>query len=92
MGAPMISRRAALAPIAALLSPVAAHGAPSEQFNVTSGDDSLPVSRYAAAVDGKRPAVIALHGARGVELRARAYERYADALMARGIDTYFSAT
>lgn len=89
----MISRRAALAAIAALLSPpLAAHGAPSEQFNVTSGDDSLPVSRYAAAVDGKCPAVIALHGARGVELRARAYERYADALTARGIDTYFSAT
>lgn len=85
----MITRRAALAAITALLSPLAAHGAPSEQFNVTSGDDSLPVSRYAAAVDGKRPAVIALHGARGVELRARAYERYADALMARGIDTYF---
>lgn len=85
----MISRRAALAAMATLLSPVAAQSAPGEQFNVTSGDDSLPVSRYAAAADGKRPAVIALHGARGIELRARAYERYADALTAKGIDTYF---
>lgn len=84
----MISRRAALAAIAALLSPAVAHGAPGEQFNVTSGHDSLPVSRYAAAADGKRPAVIVLHGSRGIELRARAYERYADALTARGIDTY----
>lgn len=85
----MISRRAALAAIAALLSPVAARSASGEQFDVTSGPDSLPVSRYAAAVDGKRPAVIVLHGSRGIELRARAYERYADALTARGIDTYF---
>ena len=85
----MISRRAALAAIAAQLVPIAARSAPGEQFNVTSGQDSLPVSRYAAAVDGKRPAVIVLHGSRGIELRARAYERYADALTARGIDTYF---
>jgi len=85
----MISRRTALAAITALVSPVTARGAPGEQFNVTSGQDSLPVSRYAAAAHGKRAAVIALHGSRGIELRARAYERYADALNARGIDTYF---
>lgn len=65
----MISRRAALAAIAALLSPVAARSASGEQFEITSGPDSLPVSRYAAAIDGKRPAVIALHGARGIEPR-----------------------
>ncbi|WFU84361.1 dienelactone hydrolase family protein [Bradyrhizobium sp. CIAT3101] len=85
----MITRRMALGGLAALLSPIAARGAPGEQFNVASGHDSLPVSRYAAAVDGKRPAVIVLHGSRGIELRARAYERYADALTAQGIDTYF---
>ena len=85
----MISRRAALAAIAALLSPVTARAAPGEQFNVVSGHDNLPVSRYAATADGKRPAVIALHGARSIELSPRAYERYADALTARGIDTYF---
>jgi carboxymethylenebutenolidase len=47
------------------------------------------VSRYAATADGRRPAVIVLHGSRGIELRIRAYERYADALTAHGIDTYF---
>jgi len=82
-------RRTALAGLATLLSPIAARSAPGEEFNVISGHDSLPVSRYAAAGDGKRPAVIALHGSRGIELRARAYERYADALTAQGIDTYF---
>lgn len=85
----MITRRTALAGLATLLSPIAAHGAPGQEFKVTAGGDSLSVSRYAAAGSERRPAVIALHGARGVELRARAYERYADALTARGIDTYF---
>ncbi|HEV2154652.1 alpha/beta hydrolase family protein [Bradyrhizobium sp.] len=85
----MITRRTALAGLATLLSPIAARGAPGEEFNVTSGGDSLSVSRYAAAGSERRPAVIVLHGARGIELRARAYERYADALTARGIDTYF---
>ncbi|KJC34770.1 dienelactone hydrolase family protein [Bradyrhizobium sp. LTSP857] len=85
----MITRRTALTGLAALLSPVIARSAPGEQFNVASGHDSLPVSRYAAAAPGKRPAVIVLHGSRGIELRARAYERYADALSTRGIDAYF---
>jgi carboxymethylenebutenolidase len=85
----MITRRAALAAIAALLSPTSARSASDEQFKVTSGHDSLSVSRYVAATAGTRPAVIVLHGARGIELRPRAYERYADALTARGIDTYF---
>jgi len=85
----MITRRTAIASLAALLAPIAARGAASEEFKVPSGGDSLSVSRYAAAGPEKRPAVIALHGARGIELKARAYERYADALTARGIDTYF---
>ena len=85
----MITRRTALAGLATLLSPIAAHSAPGEEFKVSSGGDSLSVSRYAAAGSERRPAVIALHGARGIEIRAGAYERYADALTARGIDTYF---
>ena len=85
----MITRRTALAGLATLLSPIAAHGAASEEFKVTSGGDSLSVLRYAAAGSQQRPAVIALHGARGIEIRPRAYERYADALTAKGIDTYF---
>ncbi|RXT52355.1 carboxymethylenebutenolidase [Bradyrhizobium betae] len=78
-----------MAGLATLLSSMAARGAPAEEFSVISGHDSLPVSRYAAAAAGKRPAVIVLHGARGIELRPRAYERYADALTEKGIDTYF---
>ncbi|MBR0832849.1 dienelactone hydrolase family protein [Bradyrhizobium manausense] len=78
-----------MASLAALLPPIAAHSAPGEEFNVTSGPDSLAVSRYAATGSERRPAVVVLHGSRGIELRARAYERYADALTARGIDTYF---
>jgi carboxymethylenebutenolidase len=85
----MITRRMALAGLATLLSPIAARGAPGEEFSVISGHDNLPVSRYAAAAAGKRPAVIVLHGSRGIELRIRAYERYADALTEKGIDTYF---
>jgi carboxymethylenebutenolidase len=85
----MITRRTTLTGIAALLAPVAVRAAPGEEFSVASSHDSLPVSRYAAAAAGKRPAVIALHGSRGIELRPRAYERYAEALAARGIDAYF---
>ena len=47
------------------------------------------MSRYAATAAEKRSAVIVLHGSRGIELRPRAYERYADALSAKGIDAYF---
>ncbi|WP_228749404.1 dienelactone hydrolase family protein [Bradyrhizobium sp. BR 10261] len=85
----MITRRTALTGLATLLLPIPAHGAPSEEFKIVSGGDSLSVSRYAAAGSERRPAVIALHGAHGVEIKPRAYERYADALTARGIDTYF---
>ncbi|KRQ14959.1 dienelactone hydrolase family protein [Bradyrhizobium sp. DASA03076] len=85
----MITRRTAAAGLVTLLAPIAARGTPGEELNVTSGGDSLSVSRYAAAGSDRRPAVIALHGARGIELRTRAYERYAGSLTARGIDTYF---
>ncbi|TYL85398.1 prolyl oligopeptidase family serine peptidase [Bradyrhizobium rifense] len=78
-----------MAGLATMLSPIATHGAPGEEFKVTSGGDSLSVSRFAAAGSERRPAVIALHGARGIEIKAGAYERYADALTAQGIDTYF---
>ena len=33
--------------------------------------------------------MIVLHGSRGIELRVRAYERYAYALSAKGMDAYF---
>lgn len=84
----MITRRTALSGLAALMMPATAHGVPSEQLSVATGNGSQSVSRYAAKPAGKRPAVVLLHGSRGVELRQRAYERYADALTAAGIDTY----
>jgi carboxymethylenebutenolidase len=85
----MIIRRTVLTGLATLLLPSTGYAAPSEQFSITSGSNSLPVSRYAAAAAGKRPAVIALHGARGIELKPGAYQRYADAMSAKGIDVYF---
>ncbi|MGC2774239.1 MAG: dienelactone hydrolase family protein [Bradyrhizobium sp.] len=48
----------------------------------------MALTRYEAAGTGKRPAVLILHGARGVELKPRAYERYADALASAGIGAY----
>ncbi|MGV7216252.1 dienelactone hydrolase family protein [Bradyrhizobium sp. UFLA05-112] len=74
----MITRRTTLAGLALLSLSPAARAEP--------GNDTL--TRYAAEVSGKRPAVILLHGSRGIELRRRAYERYADALSAKGIDAY----
>ncbi|WP_265441691.1 hypothetical protein [Bradyrhizobium sp. SEMIA] len=65
----MITRRMAMASLAALLLPATARSAPNEQFSVAAGNESLPVLRYAAKVTGKRPAVILLHGSRGIELR-----------------------
>lgn len=84
----MITRRRALTGLAALLLPATAHSTPSEQFSVAAGSENLSVSRYAAELVGKRPAVILLHGSRGIELGRRAYQRYADALLEGGIDAY----
>jgi carboxymethylenebutenolidase len=46
------------------------------------------VTKYEAGHAGKRPAVLVLHGARGVELKPGAYERYANELAAGGIDAF----
>ena len=53
-------------------------------------DESVALTRYAADQVGKRPAVVVLHGSRGVVLKPRAYQRYADALNAIGIDAYLA--
>jgi carboxymethylenebutenolidase len=55
-----------------------------------SGDDRIVLTRYAARREGRRPSVILLHGSRGFEPRLHAYERYADALTAEGIDAYLA--
>ncbi|WFU44100.1 dienelactone hydrolase family protein [Bradyrhizobium sp. CB82] len=74
----MITRRTTLAGLALLSLSPAARSEPGHDV----------VTRHAADASGKRPAVILLHGSRGIELRRRAYERYADALLAKGIDAY----
>jgi len=83
-----ITRRCALGGLAALsIGPLARAGTP-DNISVTADDGPIAVDRYAADHGGKRPAVIVLHGSRGIELRPRAYQRYADALNAIGIDVY----
>ncbi len=48
----------------------------------------MTLSRVGADGTARRPAVLLLHGARGIEMKPAAYERYADALKAAGIDCY----
>ena len=83
-----LSRRVVLANIAALAIPLSAHSGFSEELNADAADGSVAMTRYAADRVGRRPAVLILHGTRGVELKPRAYERYANALAAAGVDAY----
>jgi carboxymethylenebutenolidase len=48
----------------------------------------LQLTRYAAAGQGKRPAVLLLHGSRGLDAWRRVYERQAADLATAGIDAY----
>jgi carboxymethylenebutenolidase len=57
-----------------------------ETSSVEAREGPLSWTHYAASGSAKRPAVIILHGSRGLELRPRAYQRYAEALAAEGID------
>lgn len=59
-----------------------------EPVTVAADDGPIALERYAANRSGARPAVFVLHGARGIELEPRAYERYADSLAAADIDAY----
>jgi carboxymethylenebutenolidase len=61
----------------------------TEAIKVGSGEERIVWTRYAAKRAGRRPSVILLHGTRGFELKPSAYERYANALTAEGIDAYF---
>jgi carboxymethylenebutenolidase len=83
-----INRRAVLGGIVALAIPVPGHAAAPEELSAEADEGSVALTRYAADRVGKRPAVLVLHGARGVELKPRAYERYANHLATGGIDTY----
>lgn len=53
-------------------------------------EGGVALKRYAAAGTAKRPGVVLLHGSAGFELRLRAYQRYANALTAEGIDAYLA--
>ncbi|KJC51583.1 carboxymethylenebutenolidase [Bradyrhizobium sp. LTSP885] len=82
-----LSRRSLLGGLACVAAsrPLAAA---KEKLSVEVGDGRVALSRYASAHAGKRPAVLLLHGSRGFDLRLPAYERYANALTADGIDAY----
>jgi len=80
-----MDRRAFVGGIALAALSQAAHADDARKAGL---DDQVVWSRYAAMRDGRRPSVIVLHGTRGFELKLSAYERYANALTAEGIDAY----
>ncbi|WP_050628738.1 alpha/beta hydrolase [Bradyrhizobium viridifuturi] len=81
-----ISRRSLLGGLALLsVSPSLA----AETLSVDAAEGPVKLNRFASGRTGKRPAVLVLHGSRGFDLRPQAYERYANALTADGIDACF---
>lgn len=85
---PVIDRRAVLSGLALLPLCRPARAAPAEQLSIDADEGSVDLTRYAGNRAGKRPAVLLLHGSRGFERKPLAYERYAAALAAKGIDAY----
>jgi carboxymethylenebutenolidase len=85
---PTIDRRAAVAGLALLSLCRPARAEAPEQFGVDAEEGRVALTRYAADRGGRRPGVLVLHGTRGFEFKPRAYERYANALSAKGIDGY----
>ena len=83
-----VNRRAVLASIAVLALPFPANSGLPEELSVDAEEGSIALNRYPTDRIGKRPDVLVLHGNRGVEFNRRAYERYANALAAGGIDAY----
>jgi carboxymethylenebutenolidase len=77
-----------LVAIALLGLPAIGHAAAPEQLRVEAGEGAVALTRYAADRPGKHPAVLVLHGSRGIELKPRVYERYAERLAESGIDVY----
>jgi carboxymethylenebutenolidase len=83
-----ISRRIVLGGLATFTLGSRARARTIEEVRVAADDGEILARRYPADGDGKRPAVLALHGSRGVELDPNAYARHAEALAAAGIDAY----
>src|ERR1700760_1007205 len=87
----VISRRSILGTGLAMLAVSRASATDvAEKLDAPASEGPIALTRYAAAQPGKRPAVVVLHGSRGFELRPLAYQRYADALTATGIDVYLA--
>jgi carboxymethylenebutenolidase len=84
-----IDRRAAVAGLALLSVCYPARAGTPEQLSVDTDDGRVALTRYAADRTGTRPSVLILHGTNGFELKPSAYERYAHALSAKGIDAYW---
>jgi carboxymethylenebutenolidase len=71
------------------LHPACADDAQPQQLTIPASERPVTVTRYAAPGEGKRPAVIILHGNGGLTARTMPhYARYAAALAAQGIDGY----
>jgi hypothetical protein len=83
-----VNRRGVLGGIAALAMVRPSHAGTPEEFSVEAEEGSVALARYAADRVGKRAGVLVLHGSRGIERKPLAYQRYADALNAAGIDAY----
>jgi carboxymethylenebutenolidase len=85
-----VNRRVVLSGIAALSTGHVATAATPEDFSVAADEGGVALTRYAADQAGRRAGVVILHGSRGIELKPRAYQRYADALNASGVDVYLA--
>lgn len=83
-----ITRRSLLGSLAVVATVRPSHAASPDEFGVPSPEGDIGVTRYAAKGTAKRPGVLLLHGARGVEIQPRAYERDANALADAGIDAH----
>lgn len=79
-----ITRRSVLSGLSALGLPIPVHATPPEALKIDADGGAVELSRYPADSPGKRPAVLLLHGGRGIELDPRAYERHAIALATGG--------
>jgi carboxymethylenebutenolidase len=62
--------------------------AAAEDFSIDSNGRAIAVTRYAAEGAQARPAVLVLHGFRGIEVDPEFYARHARSLAENGIDAY----
>jgi carboxymethylenebutenolidase len=85
-----VNRRVVLGGLAAVSIGYPTYAATAENLSVAADEESVGLTRYAADQIGKRCGIVVLHGSRGIELKPRAYQRYADALTAAGIDVYLA--